>query len=254
MALTSDWYNGKARPHTSWPATIWSEQVQLAFLITLENLRGVDVAKDGNCLEDALCAFQLSGYTNIKTMQPKDAFTIVGSFEGYRIFCKITFKDISEQIISLRKYALSEAQRTGIYRGIDPRYTVNKSISKENGSQKIQNFDAMNGYELERFCSELLSQNGYKDISVTKSSGDQGIDILAYRAGIKYGIQCKCYASSVGNKAVMETYAGVSYYGCTVGVVLTNQYFTRAAKDMAARTGVILWDRDELLRLCNCKN
>ena len=230
-------------------STIWSETVQLAFLVALENLRDVDITKEKYSLQEALEAFQLSGFTNIKTLNPSEALTIIGVFEGHRIFCKITFKDISNQITLLRKHALSEAQRTGIYKGIDPRYTVKKPTPVEADSWLKQDIDSMDGHEFEHFCAKLLERNGYRNVSVTKSSGDQGIDILAKMDDKKYGIQCKRYASPVGNKAVMETYAGVSYYGCDVGVVLTNQYFTPAAKDMATRTGVILWDREYLLQL-----
>lgn len=232
-------------------STIWSDVVQLAFLIVLENLNEVDVATNEYSLEKLLQKFQLSGFSNTKTLQPAGFLTVVGTYEDHRIFCKITHEDISEQIKVLRKYASLEAQRTGIYRGIDPRYTVSESAPKVDNQWEYKDFDSMDGYEFELFCSNLLSKNGYKDVSVTKSSGDQGIDILAYKAGKKYGIQCKCYSSAVGNKAVMEAYAGISFYRCDVGVVLTNRYFTPAAKDMATRTGIILWNRDDLLRLIN---
>jgi HJR/Mrr/RecB family endonuclease len=29
-----------------------------------------------------------------------------------------------------------------------------------------------------------------------------------------------------------------------IGIVMTNQYFTAAAKEAAEKTGVLLWDRD----------
>lgn len=232
-------------------STIWSETVQLAFLIALENLRDVDITKEKYSLKETLDAFQLSGFTNIKTINPSEALAIIGIFEGHRIFCKITFKDISDQLALLRKHALSEAKRTGVYNGIDPRYTVKKPTPAEDDNWLKRNFDSLDGHEFEYFCARLLERNGYRNVTVTKSSGDQGIDILANMNDKKYGIQCKRYASPVGNKAVMETYAGVSYYGCDVGVVLSNQYFTPAAKDMAARTGVILWDRDYLLQMIN---
>lgn len=68
-------------------------------------------------------------------------------------------------------------------------------------------FDRMDGEEFERFCARLLIKNGYEDISLTKGSGNQGIDIIAYRDGIKHGIQCKCYSSDIGNSAVQEVFA-----------------------------------------------
>ena len=234
--------------------TIFDDTVQLAFLIVLENLGDIDVSSCEYCTDNTLHRFNLSGFTNIKIMQPTGGFAIFGGFEGHRIICKITFKDISDEIILLRKHASMNAIETGIYRGIDPRYTVNNKRIETKDTERSSNIDLMTGYEFEHFCAQLLTRNGYKDVYVTKGSGDQGIDITAYKGGKKYGIQCKCYSSNVGNKAVMETYAGVSYYGCDIGVVMTNRYYTRAAIDMAGRVGVILWNRDDLRRLISSKN
>lgn len=107
----------------------------------------------------------------------------------------------------------------------------------------------MDGHEFENFCATLLKQNGFKNVSVTKGSGDQGIDVLATKDGIKYGIQCKCYSSEVGNKAVQETFSGKTFYNRHIGVVLTNNYFTASAKELAERNGIILWDRKQLLKM-----
>lgn len=107
-------------------------------------------------------------------------------------------------------------------------------------------YDQMEGHAFEYYCADILDKNGFSNIEVTKGSGDQGIDIIAYKDGIKYGIQCKCYASDIGNKAVQEAFAGKTYYGCHVAAVLTNRYFTKSAKELAETNGVLLWDRDKL--------
>lgn len=120
-----------------------------------------------------------------------------------------------------------------------------------------RNIDTMEGHEFEYFCAEILKKNGYEKVNVTQGSGDQGIDIIAFKDGIKYGIQCKCYSSDIGNKAVQEVFAGKTFYECHIGIVLTNQYFTKSAKDLAKKNGVILWDREKLLELiekANCDN
>ena len=104
----------------------------------------------------------------------------------------------------------------------------------------------MTGYEFERFCVTVLEKNGYEKAEVTKGSGDQGIDVIAYRDGVKYGIQCKCYSSSVGNKAVQEAFAGKAFYDCHVAAILTNSYFTRAAIELARSNNVVLWDGEKL--------
>ena len=109
-----------------------------------------------------------------------------------------------------------------------------------------QPFDGMDGHAFEHYCSNLLSKNGFKDVEVTRGSGDQGIDILAKKDGILYGIQCKCYSSDIGNKAVQEAYSGKVYYGCHVAAVLTNRHFTRSARELAESNRVLLWDREYL--------
>lgn len=110
-------------------------------------------------------------------------------------------------------------------------------------------FDKMTGEQFEQFCAQLLIKNGYEDVTVTKVSGDQGIDIIAYKDCIKYGIQCKCYSSDIGNSAVQEVFAGKTYYKCNVGIVLTNRYFTSSAVQLADNNGVVLWPRDMLIKL-----
>ncbi len=106
--------------------------------------------------------------------------------------------------------------------------------------------DDMEGHEFEYFCAELLKDSGFKEVEVTKGSGDYGIDILAEKEGVTYAIQCKCYADPVGVKAVQEAYAGRDYYDRMVGAVLTNQYFTAPAVDAAKKLKILLWDRGYL--------
>lgn len=109
--------------------------------------------------------------------------------------------------------------------------------------RKCYEWDDMEGHEFEQFCADLLRRRGFKDVVVTKGSGDFGIDILAERDGISYGIQCKNYTSPIGVKAVQEVYAGRDYYDCMVGVVMSNQYFTGPAVEAAKKLKIVLWDR-----------
>lgn len=108
------------------------------------------------------------------------------------------------------------------------------------------NLDLMEGHDFEYFCAQLLKRRGFQDVEVTKGSGDYGIDILAEKDGITYAIQCKCYATPVGVKAIQEAYAGRDYYDRMVGAVLTNQYFTTPAVEAAKKLKILLWDRGYL--------
>lgn len=100
----------------------------------------------------------------------------------------------------------------------------------------------MTGYEYEEKCAKLLKAKGFTDVKVTPGSGDQGIDVLAKKNGKKYGIQCKYYEGTVGNKAVQEAFAGASFYDCTVAMVITNSTLTEPAKKLAKKLGVEVWE------------
>lgn len=115
-------------------------------------------------------------------------------------------------------------------------------------------YDTMEGHDFEYYCADLLKNNGFYNVSVTQGSGDQGIDVLAEKGGIKYGIQCKCYSKDIGNKAVQEAFAGKTFYHCHVAAVLTNRYFTRSAKELASINQVLLWDRDQLEKFISNSN
>lgn len=105
-------------------------------------------------------------------------------------------------------------------------------------------FDDMDGVEFENFCARLLESVGFIDVEVTKGSHDYGVDIFASKDGITYAFQCKCYSDSVGIKAVQEIYAGRDFYGRMVGVVMTNQFFTKPAVEVAEKLNILLWDGD----------
>lgn len=111
---------------------------------------------------------------------------------------------------------------------------------------ELGRIDKMEGHQFEHWCADLLKKNGFSSVEVTVGSGDQGVDVLARKDGIRYAIQCKCYSKDLGNKPVQEVNTGKTVYRCQIGVVMTNRYFTKGAKDAADATGVLLWDRDKL--------
>jgi HJR/Mrr/RecB family endonuclease len=109
----------------------------------------------------------------------------------------------------------------------------------------IDDIDLMSGIEFENFIYDLFEKMGYS-VNLTPSSGDQGIDIIAVKNGLRIGLQTKCYSSKVSNKAVQEVVAGLKYYQLTKAIVITNNYFTKSAIDLSLSNEVVLWDRSIL--------
>lgn len=124
--------------------------------------------------------------------------------------------------------------------------TYGRGVSGSPNKHGVFDYDKLDGHAFEEFCADLLRYNGFCDVQVTPGSGDFGIDILGNFKGTAYAIQCKCYANTVGNKAVQEVYTGKTFYHCKKAVVITNNYFTVAAEETARMTDVELWDRGRL--------
>lgn len=112
-----------------------------------------------------------------------------------------------------------------------------------------KSIDRMDGYAFEYYCAALLKKNGFTRVRVTQSSGDFGVDVIAWKKHKKYAIQCKRYSGSVGNHAIQEVYSGKDFYDCDYAIVMTNSYFTTAAKETAKKLGVYLWDGRALDKL-----
>lgn len=130
------------------------------------------------------------------------------------------------------------------------KYSPNILECKNKKNSSIVNIDYdMNGFDFEKYAGELLQKNGFEKVEITQRSGDFGVDIIAYKDDIKYAIQCKKYSSTVGIKAVQEVIASKAMNNCHVAVVLTNNYFTKSAKELAEKNNVLLWDREKLLNL-----
>ena len=116
--------------------------------------------------------------------------------------------------------------------------------ASRNRQREPEPIDELEGHDFEEYCASLLEKNHFKNVHVTKGSGDFGLDILAEKDGVTYGIQCKRYDKPIGVAAVQQAYAGRDYYGRMVGVVMTNQSFTDAAMKMAQALNIMLWDRE----------
>lgn len=126
-------------------------------------------------------------------------------------------------------------------------YRSQSEYSRYGGADaELLSIDLMEGHQFENWCADMLKELGFVDVEVTPASGDQGVDVLAKKEGVKYAVQCKRYRTDLGNTPVQEVHAGKAMYHCHVGIVITNQHFTEGARALAQATDVLLWDRDFL--------
>lgn len=104
------------------------------------------------------------------------------------------------------------------------------------------------GLEYEVFLVNRLRSSGF-DASLTKQSGDQGVDILIESDHMNIAIQAKYYSSNIGNSAVQEAYSGMGYYGAQIAMVVTNSSYTKSAKELASTLNVLLCHHDDMVEV-----
>jgi restriction system protein len=109
--------------------------------------------------------------------------------------------------------------------------------------------DQMDGYQFERCMLDIYKRLGYS-VEHTPLSGDQGADlIITSNEGIRTAVQCKRYSNKISNKAVQEVVASKAVHRCTSGLVVTNNYFTDSAKQLANANHIGLVDRAGLQKI-----
>lgn len=194
---------------------------------------------DGLNLNDAILKYiKINPLEDSNEMKNMFIYYLIGNSKfgddynkGY-IYCR-------EQFIEIYKELKNEHD----YNSFISNLVSEKEINKVKYS--INDMDLMTGIEFENFIGKLFSRMGY-ETTVTQASGDQGIDVIVEKNGKKYGVQAKCYSNTVSNSAIQEVVAGITFYKCDKAIVVTNNYFTRSAIDLAKANNVVLWNRDML--------
>ena len=105
--------------------------------------------------------------------------------------------------------------------------------------------DAMTGTEFEDYVAARLRRAGWQ-VTFTPLTGDYGVDLIAEKDGKSVAIQCKRHGNPVGVAAVQQVVSGARHHGCTKSIVVSNQEFTQAAKQLAFTHGCQLIGRKAL--------
>lgn len=99
--------------------------------------------------------------------------------------------------------------------------------------------------EFEYFVADWLRDRGYTDVRLTEHY-DLGVDIVAKKDGITWGVQVKHYHGLVGIEAVRQVVVALKKYRCDRAMVVTNSVFSRPAIEIAKSQECILIDGSKL--------
>ena len=128
-------------------------------------------------------------------------------------------------------------------------YNYKCAISHFRYWQRKQDIDylrALSGLDFEHAVAVIFGRLGYA-ATVTKASGDKGIDIFLTVGNKSIPIQCKNHAKSLGPAVVREFIGAMVQGGYSYGVIVASNGFTRGAITEASKANVELLD-DSWLR------
>jgi restriction system protein len=105
-------------------------------------------------------------------------------------------------------------------------------LRRERRRADLSAIDGMSGVEFEDYVAARLRSAGWQ-VRFTPAVGDYGVDLIAEKDGQSVAIQCKRRGKSVGVAAVQQVVSGALHHGCARSIVVSNQEFTTAARQLA---------------------
>ncbi len=112
--------------------------------------------------------------------------------------------------------------------------------------QTVEQLSQLPPIEFEVWFKDLLNELGYEKVTLTSSSNDEGIDVLAEFNGLKVAVQCKRWKRAVSGPNVQAFLGAMHHAGAQSGLFVTTGLFTASAKKMASSHLIELVDRAEL--------
>ena len=146
--------------------------------------------------------------------------------------------DVESNLKDKRKIIRIEKEKERYLKG-----DFSKELNREKEKIKLEN--VKDGIRFENYLKYIFEKMGYC-VEITKITGDQGADLILSKSGVRTAVQAKFYSTPVGNKAIQEVVASMKIYNASEAMVVTNNYYTSAAKELAKANGVTLWDKDNL--------
>ncbi|MGL6282438.1 MAG: restriction endonuclease, partial [Microcoleaceae cyanobacterium] len=99
--------------------------------------------------------------------------------------------------------------------------------------------DQMSGVDFEQFLADLFRKKGYT-VQMTPRTNDYGADLIISKFGKKTIVQAKRYSSKLNNSPIQEAHTAINHYQADNAMVITNNYFTANAQNLAQSNQVKL--------------
>jgi restriction system protein len=145
------------------------------------------------------------------------------------------------------------------FQEVDPKREVLLSVEAYNDQKRKElreHLKHMHPYRFEQFVRDLLEAMGYEDVTVTKASGDYGVDVVATAqfgiTTITEVVQVKRRQESIQRPILDQLRGALPYYKALRGTIITLGTFSTGCINAALYAGaapIDLIDGEKLLDL-----
>jgi hypothetical protein len=140
-----------------------------------------------------------------------------------------------------------------------PNHPSTKNL--ENYREKLHNYElyerkltedfwfSLSGYQFEMEITKIL-QPFFKEVILTKGSGDGGVDIIINNYDeTRIIIQCKAHKKPIGPESVRALVGVMGQFNATKGVFIALGGFSKGAKEVAMYAGLYMMDLSDVIKI-----
>ncbi|MBI4826151.1 MAG: restriction endonuclease [Nitrospirae bacterium] len=95
--------------------------------------------------------------------------------------------------------------------------------------------------------NDIVVRLGYI-IEWVNHNNDHEVNMLIVKNGVKVLFRAVRNQGKIGWKPIQESLDAMRFHECHELIMVTNKYFTFRAREFAEENGVVLWDRDKLIK------
>lgn len=181
-----------------------------------------------------------------------DNYILIYNYEHNEIYYKenIQYKNVDADCVELSPWNWSLVKINGLSLMFDTKKAKEVVLFYERHNIRVaevfrkqfnaayENINALTGVEFELVCKKLLENMGF-EVQTTKTTGDGGIDLIAYNyqplLSGKYIIQCKRYSGSVGEPVIRDLYGVITSERANKGILMTSGVFHKTSTVFCSR-------------------
>lgn len=152
--------------------------------------------------------------------------------------------------IGLTWGALSNLIKSSIKKN-SPYYSQYKNLQNKILNYKRSNlsfWSSLNGQQFEVEVARVFQKNGYTT-SLTKGSGDQGVDINLYNGTQHIIVQCKAHQKRVGTPVIRDLYGTLTHTGADKAFLVSLGGFSKNIDDYILDKNIELFTIHDILYL-----